>query len=82
MASVVVIFRVYPEDDQLEGAISGIKSAMNPNQIETEEIAFGIKLIKVMFKFDDASNTSSNLEEQLRKIAGVKEVEVAEETLL
>lgn len=82
MASVVVIFRVYPEDDQLEKAMAGIKSELSPNQIETEEIAFGIKLIKVMFKFDDASNTSSNLEEQLRKVSGVKEVEVAEETLL
>ena len=82
MASVVVIFKVYPEDDQLDKAMSGIKSQLNPNQIEQEEIAFGIKLLKVMFKFDDANTTSSSFEEKLKQIEGVKEVEVAEETLL
>ena len=49
--------------------------------MQLEDIAFGIKVIKVMFVHDD-SEGSSIIEEKLRKVNGVTEVEVADESLI
>jgi translation elongation factor EF-1beta len=82
MSSVIVIFRIYPKEGMLDSAISEIKTTMKPQDMRTEEVAFGIKLIRVAFKFDDSQMGSSKLEDQLKTLKSVGEVEVEEETLL
>ena len=82
MAKVAVIFKVYPKDGELDKVISKIKSSLNPSGMQTEDIGFGIKCIKVLFTFDDLQGSSSQLEEKLRGVEGVSEVEVAEESLV
>lgn len=82
MSKVAVLFKVYPKDDMLDKAVSEIKEKMNPAGMQTEDVAFGIKVVKVMFKFDDAETSSSKIEEQLKNIEGVGEIEVVEEGLL
>lgn len=83
MAMVAVVFKVYPkEGDPIEATVDNIKAQMSPANVLVEDLAFGIKVAKVLFKFDDSSGSSSALEEQLRKVHGVGEVEVAEESLV
>ena len=82
MSKVAVLFNVYPKEGMLDSAVSNIKKKLNPAALQTEEVAFGIKVIKVMFKFDDTETSSSKIEDSLRNVEGVGELEVAEEGLL
>ncbi len=81
MSEVSVIFKVYTDEGKLESAMEGIKK-LNPHDLKTEELAFGMKAIKVMFIYDNASANSSEIEERIRKIEGVSEIEVEQETLI
>ena len=81
MSSVIVIFKVYPEDGALESVTEKVR-AMSPQDIKVEDLAFGIKIVKAAFKFNDAETNSSAIEEKLAKLEGVSQVEVEEETLL
>ncbi len=82
MSKVAVVFKVYPKEGEFDKAMSAIKSKLNPIGMQSEDIGFGIRLIKVLFKFDDTENSSSKIEEGLKGVEGVGEVEVAEETLV
>ncbi len=73
------MFKVYADD--ADSVLPKIKAELNPTSIQLEEIGFGIKVIKVMFVHEDGEG-STKYEEGLRKIAGVRDVEVAEESLL
>jgi translation elongation factor EF-1beta len=82
MANVATLFKVYPKDDKADSVASEIKSKLNPKGMQTEDIGFGIKVIKVLFTFDDSQTSSSKIEESLKALAGVGEVEVEEESLV
>jgi len=82
MGKVAVLYRVFPKENELETALANIKKKLKPVSIETQELAFGIKIIRVLFTFNDSDASSSRIEEQLKGIEGVSEVEVEEETLV
>jgi translation elongation factor EF-1beta len=82
MASVATLFKVYPKDDKTESVAAEIRSKLNPKGMQTEDIGFGIKVIKVLFTFDDSKTSSSKIEESIRALSGVGEVEVEEESLV
>ncbi len=82
MSSVAVLFKVYPKDNMSDAAMTNIKKQMNPAGMQLEDVAFGIRVIKVLFKFDDSKTSSSKIEEDLRKVDGVGEIEVMEEGLI
>ena len=79
MGKVATLFKVYADDADAVSQL--IVSNLKPTSVQVEEIGFGIKVIKVMFVHDD-NEGSTGYEEGLRKIAGVRDVEVAEESLL
>jgi translation elongation factor EF-1beta len=76
MSNVAVLFKVYPKENMTDKALENIKAEMNPTGMQVEDIGFGIKVIKVMFKFDDTKTSSS------KKVEGVGELEVEEEGLI
>ena len=82
MAKVGVLFKVFAQEGRLEEVIEKIKSDLKPQDIRSEELAFGIKIIKVLFVFEDSETGSSNVEEKLKKVNGVSEVEVEQESLI
>jgi translation elongation factor EF-1beta len=81
MSSVIIIFKIYPEDGALESVTEKVR-AMSPQDMKVEDLAFGIKTVKAAFKFNDAETNSSAIEERLVRLEGVSQVEVEEETLL
>jgi len=82
MGRVAILYRVFPKENELETALANIKEKLKPASIETQELAFGIKVIRVLFTFNDSDASSSKIEEQLKSIEGVSEVEVEEESLV
>ncbi len=82
MGKVATVFKVYAEDGaDPESILKSISAEMKPTSVQMEDIGFGIKVIKVMFVHED-SDGSTEYESKLRKFQGVKEVEVADESLL
>lgn len=79
MGKVATVFKIYADD--ADSVAARIKKDTAPTSMQLEEIGFGIKVIKVMFVHED-SEGSTHLEEKLRKVEGVKDVEVDEESLL
>ncbi len=80
MGTVAVLFRVYTEEGKEEAVRKEIADKLKPKGSQLEDVAFGIKTIKVLFTHDD-SQGSSEIEEALKKIPGVREVEIIEESL-
>ncbi len=65
-----------------EDAVSKtISDNLKPKSLQFEEIGFGIKVLKAFFVHDDSTG-SSEIEESIRKIPGVNEVEVEQESLI
>lgn len=81
MAKVAVLFKVFTEPGNEENVRKTIVDTLKPNGTSLEELAFGIKMIKVQFVYEDEQG-STKLEDSLRNTPGVTEVEVIEETLL
>lgn len=81
MGKVATLFNVYSDPGMEEKVAKEITEKLKPNSIQTEEIAFGIKVIKAMFIHED-SEGSEKFEEELKGIPGATNVEVAEESLI
>ncbi len=79
MGKVATVFKVYADD--ADAVKLRIVSALKPTGIQVEDIAYGIKIIKVMFVHEDKEGSTS-YEDGLRKIDGVRDVEVDDETLI
>jgi len=83
MADVIVTFKTMPRDtdvnlDELENKI---KSSISPQKIERHPLAFGIVAIHVIKLVpDEGGGLVDKLEEKLREIPEVGEVEVIEVT--
>lgn len=81
MSMVSIIFKVYPNENSFDSVASALKG-MEARDIKADDVGFGIRVIKAMFVFDDAKASSSSIEEAVKKIPGVSEVEVEEESLV
>ena len=80
MGKVATLFKVY--SDEADGLLQRVRAMEpRPTSVQLEEIGFGIKVIKVMFVHEDQDGSTS-YEDALRKLSGVKDVEVEEESLL
>ncbi len=82
MSKVAVIFKIYPMEGRIDEVMGKIKDALKPVAMQADDVAFGIKVIKARFVFDDQQGASSSIEEQIKRIDGVSEVEVEEESLI
>ncbi len=79
MGKVATLFKIYSDD--ADAVLPELKKETSPTSIQVEEIGFGIKVIKAMYVHED-SEGSTGFEEKIRKVNGVKDVEVEEESLI
>jgi elongation factor 1-beta len=82
MAKVLVTFKIMPKDaevnlDELE---SSLKNLISPDKISREPIAFGLEAILLSKLIDDAEGELGNLENKIKSLDSVGEVEVVEIT--
>lgn len=78
MGEVIVGLKVLPKDvdvnlDKLE---HGIKSEINPEKIQRQPIAFGLVALLVTKFIQDAEGEIENLENKIKSIEDVGEVEI------
>ncbi len=78
MAEVIVGFKVLPKDvdidlDKLE---KNIKSEINPERIQRQPIAFGLVALLVTKFIPDAEGELEKMENKIRSIKDVGEVEI------
>lgn len=81
-----MIFRLYPDDEadleKIEKAVSQIKAG-EFRETKRMPIAFGLELLRAAFIIPDKTEGAmENLEQAVRSVKGVKEVEVDGVTLL
>ncbi|MDD3245068.1 MAG: elongation factor 1-beta [Candidatus ainarchaeum sp.] len=88
MGDILTVYKLYPEeiedsDKILEAIKTTVPEDFKLNSMELEPIAFGLKIVKVSFIFPDKiGGLLEKLEEYLKSIPGVNEIEPASTTLI
>lgn len=82
MGSVAVTFKIMPEspDTDLEKIKKDISKKIEIKDSKVEPVAFGLKVLRVLVVVPDKS--IENIENDIRNVSGVSEVEVESSTLL
>ncbi|MFA5382753.1 MAG: elongation factor 1-beta [Candidatus Micrarchaeia archaeon] len=77
MADVAVNVKISSEEqDNLEELIEKIKKVCRVNTAELEDIGFGIKIIKAQIFVDDKDEGFDEVEERIKAVEGVSEIDV------
>jgi elongation factor 1-beta len=78
VGSVIVTFRIMPEniDTNLDSLEKSIKKEINPQRMERTPIAFGLNAIQIIKLVDEIEGEMDRITDKIKKIKGVKEVEV------
>jgi len=82
MGDVAVLVKVFPEDMQYYDSIKEeLRKSFRVGRMDDEPVAFGFKCLKVVFIMPDKEG-SGGLEEKIKEIKGVSEVQVEEVSLI
>lgn len=83
MGKAMVVYRIYPvENYDLAKLVDALGKVEKVRAVQREPIAFGLEVVKVGAVVDDKKDNPSEVEANIRKVPGVKEVEDLEVTLL
>jgi elongation factor 1-beta len=82
MAKVLVVFRIFPKDANVELSEleEKVVDSIFPEKIEREPIAFGLVALKVSKLVEDKEGEIQKIEEKLNAINLISQVEVVEIT--
>jgi len=82
MGDVLVAFRVMPKDVNvnIDSLVEKIRAAIKPDRVQPKPIAFGIVAIEVIKFIPDAEGELEKVENKLRTVENVGEVEITEVT--
>ncbi len=85
MADVVITFKIMPEglEVDLNKMVNSIKKVIknfggDVGRVEEEPIAFGLKALRVIFIIDENKGSTDELEEEVKKLKGIKSVNVVD----
>jgi elongation factor 1-beta len=82
MTNVLALIKVMPKsaDTNLEKLQNSISKKLPPKvtikKVETEEIAFGLKALKLSLMLPDDAGGTDVVEDAIRKVSGVSDVQV------
>lgn len=88
MGEVGIIYKILPEDVELDvndlsrRIEDQIKDICRVKGIQIKPIAFGLNAILMFVSVKDESGASDRVEEMIRKVKGVGEIEIEEMSLL
>lgn len=83
MGKALAIYRIYPEENQdLKQMIDELAKIPEVKGVQREPIAFGLEVIKVGVVVDDKTGNPQEVEDKLRTIKGVKELDCLEVSLI
>ena len=79
----MIVYKIYPKE---EADINKIMEELKKNEriksIQKEPIAFGLELIKIGVLMDDKKDKPEEIEQEIRKTDGIKEMESGDITLI
>lgn len=76
MAQVAMALRIMPESlESFDSMKKAIVDQYKPRTVKEEPIGFGLKALKITLVLEDVAGTA-DIDEKIKKIAGVGEVEV------
>lgn len=86
MAQIIITLKIMPESpaadlNKIEAeAKKKIIDFAGPGDMKTEQepIAFGLKALKIIFVMDEAKGSTEELEDNIKEIKGVQNVEVVD----
>jgi translation elongation factor EF-1beta len=83
MGKAMVVYRVYPEEGvDLAKLVDDLSKVDKVKSIKREPIAFGLEVVKVGALVDDKKDKPEEVEDNIRKVPGVREVESIDVTLI
>ncbi|RLG21565.1 hypothetical protein DRN74_01530 [Candidatus Micrarchaeota archaeon] len=83
MGMAMAVYRIYPEENaDLAQLVDEISKIDKVKSVQREPIAFGLEVIKVGILFDDKKDKPEETEEKIRSLAGVREMESLDVTLI
>ena len=84
MSEVAVTLEVMPEDTEvdLEELKKEINSRIDVEKMTEEDVAFGLKALKVMTVLTDEAGGTNEVEEKILEISSVKNVKVVDQRKL
>ncbi len=83
MGKVMIVYRIYPEEGyDLAKLIDDLDKIEKVKSIKREPIAFGLEVIKIGVLLDEKIDKPAEVEEQIRKTPGVKNMEDIDVTLI
>lgn len=88
MGKVAISFKVMPSDEStdIDKTKEDLVQELSKNYVlgksGTEELAFGLKCMKIIVIVDDQGGLSDKVEETIRSFPGIGEVEVEEVSLI
>ena len=83
MGDVAISLKVLPSSAEVDlGKIKAELQAMGAKEVREKDIAFGLKMIEVLFVIPDEEGAAPGLEEKIQKIEGVGSVETEGVTLI
>lgn len=80
MGNVVVLFKVMPDDTEtdLDALKNAIRDEIEVDGMEEEEVAFGLKAVKVTTILEDKEGGADAVQDTLAEIDGVRSVELTD----
>lgn len=77
MGQVAVVFRLLPSEiEHYEKMKLSVKERLSPYRMEEKDIGFGLKALYATFIIEDSSGGADMLEEKLRGLEGVGQVDI------
>lgn len=82
MGQVAVVIKILPDSPENFASMKeNIIKTFNPKSVKEEDVAFGLKALKIMVIMDDKEG-AGNIEEKIMQIKGVGQAQVEDMTLV
>lgn len=80
MGDVAVVMKVMPEDTEtdLDALEDALKDAVDVQDLEREEVAFGLQAVKFSTVVADGEGGTDAIEEAVRTLDGVRSAEIVD----
>ena len=84
LSEVMAVYKIMPSEQgtDLSKVEASLREKVNVKKVEREPIAFGLVALKVTIFMMDAEGETDRVEERMKEVEGVGEVEVLEVTRL
>ena len=83
MGNVAASFKIYPDDPKANDRIKdAVGKFAHIQYAKEEEVGFGIKILRLTILLDDSRGGTEKVEDKIRSIPHVSQVEVEQVTLV